>query len=180
MLLDWNSSSACNLHSTQAVVYHSCRYWKTVSLFFVYVCLQVAIYTANWCTFKLNFEKISYVISKKVFLIFGEREISCPKIKKIQEGTFHAWKIKKSTLKKFPTYQEMELSSPKLKKLLHFFFFKSYISGGTLQNLKNKSFLYFEKRNSLAPRLKRFLYLIFFIRIFFITVFSFKIIRRNF
>ena len=123
LLFDWNSSSACNLHSTQAVVYHSCRHWKTVSLFFVYVCLQVAIYTANWCTFKLNFEKISYVISKKVFLIFGEREISCPKIKKIQEGTFHAWKIKKSTLKKFPTYQEMELSSPKLKKLLHFFFF---------------------------------------------------------
>ena len=47
-------------------------------------------------------------------------EFSSPKIKKIQEGTFRARKIK-NTLKKFLIFWGMELFSPKLKELLYFF-----------------------------------------------------------
>ena len=47
-------------------------------------------------------------------------QLSSPKNKKIQEETFRAQKIKKSTPKKFLTFREIELSSSKLKKTLMF------------------------------------------------------------
>ena len=42
------------------------------------------------------------------------------KIKKFQQGTFYARKVKKPTPKKFLIFWEMELASLKLKKLLYF------------------------------------------------------------
>lgn len=53
--------------------------------------------------------------------IFREIELAIPKIKKIQEGTFRAQKLKNPTLKKSLTFWEIELSSLKLKKLLYCF-----------------------------------------------------------
>ena len=41
--------------------------------------------------------ELPYIFPKKVFLIFREMELSCPKIKNFQEGTFRAQKIKKKT-----------------------------------------------------------------------------------
>ena len=58
-------------------------------------------------------KKVLIFSQKKVFLIFWVTELFSPKIKKFQEGTFRAWKIKKSTLKRFLTFQEIGLSSPK-------------------------------------------------------------------
>ena len=48
-------------------------------------------------------------------------ELSSPKIKKFQERTFQAQKIKESTLKKFLIFWEMKRSCSKFKKLLYFF-----------------------------------------------------------
>ena len=79
---------------------------------------------------KTRSEKISYIFSKKAFLIFRETELfyvflkkvflifyvmelSSPKIKKFQEVTFRARKIKNPALKKFLIFREMELSSSK-------------------------------------------------------------------
>ena len=42
--------------------------------------------------------ELSYIFPEKVFLMFREMELSCPKIKKFQKGTFRAQKIKKKTL----------------------------------------------------------------------------------
>ena len=43
MLVDWNWSSPCYLHSKQPVLHHLCSYCKTVNLYFVYVCLQLCL-----------------------------------------------------------------------------------------------------------------------------------------
>lgn len=51
---------------------------------------------------------------------FEKKELPSPKIKKFQEETFGARKIKKHPFKNFLMFQEMELSSHKLKKLLYF------------------------------------------------------------
>ena len=67
-----------------------------------------------------RFDQISYISSKKNY-IFREIELAIPKIKKIQEGTFRAQKIKNPTLKKSLTFWEIEHSSLKLKKLLYCF-----------------------------------------------------------
>ena len=76
--------------------------------------------------------KVSYIFSKaKVFLIFWETELSSPKIKKFQEGTFRAQKIKKPNLKKFLIFCEIEHSCRNLKKVF-------YISGENMQGLENK------------------------------------------
>ena len=56
---------------------------------------------------------------KKVF-IFWKKELSSPKIKKLQRETFRDQKIKKSTLKKFLILREMELPDPSLKNVLYF------------------------------------------------------------
>ena len=45
-LVDWNLFSPCYLHSTQPVLHYSCSYCKTVSLYFVYVCLWLC---QIWC-----------------------------------------------------------------------------------------------------------------------------------
>ena len=65
-------------------------------------------------------------------------ELSSPKIKKFQEATFRARKIKKSTLKKFLCLGKWNFLAPSLKE--------SYISGGHLQSLENKKFLSFHKK----------------------------------
>ena len=39
--------------------------------------------------------ELSYIFPEKVFLMFREMELSCPKIKNFQKGTFQAQKIKK-------------------------------------------------------------------------------------
>ena len=42
LLLDeWNLFSPCYLHARQPVLHYPCSYCKTVSLYFVYVCLQL-------------------------------------------------------------------------------------------------------------------------------------------
>ena len=66
-------------------------------------------------------------------------ELSSAKIKKFQEVTFGARKIKKTHSEKFLIFQETELSSLKLKKLLTF----SYFSVINLQSLKSRNLLYF-------------------------------------
>ena len=51
---------------------------------------KVVVHRTTWATFhpklkklkKNHFEKISYIFSKRVFLIFQEIEFSCPKLKK--------------------------------------------------------------------------------------------------
>ena len=63
-------------------------------------------------------------------------ELSSPKIKKFQEGTFRARQIKKTTLKKFLIIREMELSSPRFRK-------NSYISGGSFKVTSLKKILIF-------------------------------------
>ena len=63
--------------------------------------------------------ELSYIFSKKVFLVFWEIELSSPKIKNFQEATFPSQK--NTTLKKFLKFWEMDLSRRKLKK-------NSYIS----------------------------------------------------
>ena len=79
-----------------------------------------SLYRATWHTFQPKFKKlkknrikkISYIFSKKVFLVFLEMELSSPKLKKLiffskkkfpifQKGTCKAQKIKKCTSKKF-------------------------------------------------------------------------------
>ena len=62
---------------------------------------------ATWHTFqpnlakqkkKIHLEKISYIFSKKVFLIFRKIQLSSTKIKNFQQGPFQAQKIKKNPL----------------------------------------------------------------------------------
>ena len=81
--------------------------------------------------------------------MFWEIELSRPKFKKFQEGTFHARKTKKPTLKKFLIFQEMELFCPKLKKFRIFFPNFFYISRENLKSLKNKNSLCFSIKSSL-------------------------------
>ena len=68
-------------------------------------------------------------------------ELSSPKLKTIQEGTFRAQKIIKKHSKIW------NFLSQSLKNLY------SYISGENLQSPENKNFLYFGKWNFLAPNL---------------------------
>ena len=110
---------------------------------------------------------------KKVFLIFRERELSCPKIKKFQKATFQTRKLKYPlwknvlyfgkwtflvpTLKNCYqewTFQARKLKKPTLKKKVKYFgkwkflapsLKNSYISGGNLQSLKNKFLIFLEK-----------------------------------
>ena len=84
---------------------------------------------------------------KKVFLIFRGMELCSPKLKKVvifQKGTFQAYKIKKSFLKRFLIYWGKKPSSFRLKELI-FFLNKKFIafSGGNLENLKNKKIFTF-------------------------------------
>ena len=77
---------------------------------------EVVYSRATWHNFKPKLEKkFLYFSQKNVFLIYCEMELSSPKIKKFQEETFQARKIKKLTLKIFLTFREMEISSPNLK-----------------------------------------------------------------
>ena len=43
LLVDWNFFSPCYLNLTQPVLLHPCSYCKTVSLYFVYVCLPLCL-----------------------------------------------------------------------------------------------------------------------------------------
>ena len=98
-------------------------------------------------------KKLILYFGKRNFLIFYGIELSSSTNKKLQERTFRAQKIKKKpTLKKFLIFWKMELCSPKIKKVLMFSLKKvflifreiktslkkSFISGGNLQNSKNK------------------------------------------
>ena len=92
---------------------------------------------------------------KKVFLIFRERELSCPKIKKFQKATFQTRKLKYPLWKNVlyfgkwtflvPTlkncYQEWTFQARKLKK----------------STLKKKSQM-FRKMEISSPKLKKLLY----------------------
>ena len=74
-------------------------------------------------------------------------ELCSPKLKKVvifQKGTFQAYKIKKSFLKRFLIYWGKKPSSFRLKELI-FFLNKKFIafSGGNLENLKNKKIFTF-------------------------------------
>ena len=80
---------------------------------------------------KKRSEKISYIYSKNVFLIFRKIELFSPRLKKLifYEGTFQAPKNKKTTLKKLLMFLEIKLSFisrgnfkvPGLKKISYIF-----------------------------------------------------------
>ena len=96
---------------------------------------------ATWATFKLKLKKLKkftlkkcHIFSKKkLFHIFEKMELfKQPLI--FQEGTFQAWKIKKSTLKKLLFFSKWNFLATSLKIII-------YISGLKLQRPKNKSVL---------------------------------------
>ena len=68
-------------------------------------------------------EKISYIFSKKVFLISREMELSSPMIRKIlkfsQIKSFLIFR-QMELLKKLLIFREMELFSPRIEKILIF------------------------------------------------------------
>ena len=41
--MNWILSSLCYLHSIKPVLHHPFSYWKTVSLYFVYICLPLCL-----------------------------------------------------------------------------------------------------------------------------------------
>ena len=94
---------------------------------------------------------MSYILSKKGFLIFQENgtlifseiELSSPKIKKFQVGTFWARKIKKNWLWKKLFY---------LAFILEDFSKKKYISGGNLQSRNNKRKMHSEETSNIFPK----------------------------
>ena len=69
--------------------------------------------------------ELSYISSKKAFLIFREMELFTKTSYILGNGVFRAGKIKKPTLKKFLIFREMELFSSKLKKGFIFFLKKN-------------------------------------------------------
>ena len=91
--------------------------------------------------------ELSYILLKKVFLMFQEIKVSIPKNEAFQKGTFWPQKQKKSALNFFFTFLEIKFSIPKLKKLLYFFKRTfSGISGWNVRSLKNRNSLYFLKK----------------------------------
>ena len=106
-------------------------------------------------TKNIHSEKISYIFSKKRFLIFQEIELSGVKIKKVlifsQKNFFYI--LGHGTFLKNFLYFGRELYELKKKKIrseiffyisgngtLMFFSFFPFISGGNLQTLKKKNF----------------------------------------
>ena len=100
---------------------------------------------------KIHSEKIYYIFSNKVFLIFWDMVLLSATSKK--------WK--KSTTKKFPIFPKMELSSSKIKNFLYFrrqnLLASTYISWWNFLSTKKKKNS-FDKWNFLVPSLKNFLY----------------------
>ena len=96
-------------------------YLMTVLMFIFWKCLtfMVVYDRATWTIFRPILKKQEKSTPTKS-LIFQKMELFSSRIKKFQEGTFHAQKIKKTTLKKFLIIWEMEFSRLELEKLLIF------------------------------------------------------------
>ena len=98
----------------------------------------------NFLTAKL---KSSYISLKKGFFIFWEMELSCSKFKKLQEGTFQAWKIKKESLWKYFLYfRKWNFLAQTLK---NFYTFSKKIFIIILGDIKTKMSYIFSKKISI-------------------------------
>ena len=93
---------------------------------------------------------LSYIISKKAFLLFQKMKISSSKFRKFQDGTFVARKAKKTHSEKSSYY----FREWKTKKLLFFSEKNLLYFMRELAKSQKQRFPYFGKWNFLALRLK--------------------------
>ena len=93
---------------------------------------------------------LSYIISKKAFLLFQKMKISSSKFRKFQDGTFVARKAKKTHSEKSSYISE----NGKLKN--SYFFLKKFIifQEGTCKAPKTKIPLFWEMEFS-SPQIKK-------------------------
>ena len=109
-------------------------YLMTVLVFIFWKCLtfMVVYYRATWTTFRPILKKQEKSTPTK-FLIFQKMELFSSRIKKFQEGTFHAQKIKKKHSEKISYNLGNGIFKAQAWKT-------SYISGGNLQNKQKNPF----------------------------------------
>ena len=105
--------------------------------------LPGAPFSPSWKK-KSTLKNVLTFSQKKVFFVFGDMELSSHKIKKFQEGTFRAQKIKKKLRgKSFLYFRKWIFLAANLENSYIFSKQISYISRVNLQILKNQKFLMF-------------------------------------